>query len=337
MRGKGPARGEGEFELIRRIVARSREALPATDRSPVTVGPGDDAAVLEGEWVISTDRMVEGVHFRRQWISDPELGGRAVRAALSDLAAMAADPVGVLVSVALPGPDAASRIEALMDGATTAAAEYEARILGGDLSRMPDGGSGVVDVVVVGRSRRPLLRSGARIGDELWVTGALGGSAAAVAAWESGDQPHALAREAFARPVPRTREAKWLSARVELHAGIDLSDGLLADAGHLARASTVGVVIDLASLPRHPALDGVPTAESDLRSTSGGDDYELLFAAAPNSVDSLVEPFADEFSTRLTHVGNVEAGAGVTIRTRDGQRSEAHMHLGYDHFPSTSP
>lgn len=193
-----------------------------------------------------------------------------------------------------------------------------------------------MDVVVVGRSEHPLLRSGARSGDELWVTGALGGAAAAVDAWESGLEPIGLAREAFTQPVPRTREACWLSARADLHAGIDLSDGLLADAGHLAAASAVQVIIDLAKVPRHPALDGMSTAESGRHSTSGGEDYELLFAVAPNSLDTLVDLLSEAFSTRLTRVGNVEAGAGVTIKTSDGQRSVVDADLGYNHFPGAS-
>ena len=170
-----------EFDAIRRFL-RDEEALPRG----VRVGPGDDAAVLEGGWVVSTDLCVEDVHYRRSWLSDTEIGYRAASAALSDLAAMAAEPVGVLVSLALPA-EARSDPVAVSDGVREAARAVGASILGGDLSRSP--GPLMLDLVVLGRADEPVLRVGAEPGDEIWATGTLGGSAAAVRMWAAGHEP----------------------------------------------------------------------------------------------------------------------------------------------------
>lgn len=331
----GSLAGGGEFEVLRRILARASERGAALETGAVAVGPGDDAAVLEGGWVISTDQMVEGVHFLAGWMSDGEVGGRAIRAGLSDLAAMAAEPVGVLVSLAMSGADATSRIESVMDGAIQSAAEFGARVLGGDLSKMPAGGPMVMDAVVLGRSPAPLLRSGAVAGDELWVTGPLGGAAAAVGAWRAGVDPAPEARVAFTTPVPRTREAQWIAARADLHAGIDLSDGLLADAAHMAAASGVRLLIEPDVVPRHPSLTGVSREESARHALAGGEDYELLIAVAAGSLDHLTQEYAHRFGVEMTRVGNVNPGAGVAIRAPDGHLSSVDTRSGYNHFPET--
>ncbi|HEX2188489.1 MAG TPA: AIR synthase related protein [Longimicrobiaceae bacterium] len=171
-----------EFALIRRFVPRGQPA-----RADVLVGPGDDCAVVAGGIALSTDMSVEGVHFRRDWLSPREIGWRAAAAALSDLAAVAARPIGVLVSLALPAGDAGDPAVELMAGVREAAEAVGGAVLGGDVARTT--GPLVVDVTVVGEARNPVLRSGARRGDEVWVTGALGGAAAAVRAWLAGGEP----------------------------------------------------------------------------------------------------------------------------------------------------
>ena len=193
--GPGP-----EFDLIRGFV-------PDGVTGPgVRVGPGDDCAVISANGVaLSTDMSIEGVHFRRDWLSAEQIGWRAAAAALSDLAAMAARPIGVLASLALPAPDAGDFATRLMSGVRAAAAHLGAVILGGDVTRTT--GPVAVDVVVVGESPHPVLRSGGEPGGSLWVTGELGAPAAAVAAWLRGDTPHPAALDRFVRPVPRTREA----------------------------------------------------------------------------------------------------------------------------------
>ena len=211
--GLGPGR---EFDLIRSFLdAGGAEPGPA-----VRVGPGDDCAVVTADGLaISVDMTVEDVHFRRAWLEPDEVGYHAAAAALSDLAAMAARPIGVLASIAL----------------------------GGDLTRSPV--PLVVDVTAIGEAPRPVLRAGARPGEEVWVTGQLGAAAAAVEAWLAGREPDPAARSAFARPTPRTREALWLAGRGVPSAMVDLSDGIAGDAGHLAAASGVRLVIRARALP----------------------------------------------------------------------------------------
>jgi thiamine-monophosphate kinase len=297
-----------EFDLIRRLLA---DGGPAPKE--VLVGPGDDCAVLEGGLVVSVDLSVEDVHFRREWITLEEAGFRAAAGALSDLAAMAADPIGVLLSLALSTDEAEAAAVALQRGAGEACRLVGAALLGGDLSRSP--GGLVMDVTVLGRADSPLLRSGCRPGDEVWVTGTLGDSAAAVQAWRGGRDPGAACRAAFARPTPRIREARWLQEHTVLHGGIDLSDGLAGDAGHLASASEVALILRADALPFSRDLEewAGGRAEALHLALQGGEDYELCVTVPPGALDDLVDPFRRAFDLPLSRVGRVESGSGVRV------------------------
>jgi thiamine-monophosphate kinase len=323
----GPSRlGEGaEFDLIRRFLAEPSDAAAAATAGGVLVGPGDDAAVLADGTVVSTDLTIEGVHFRRSWLAPEELGWRACAAALSDLAAMAARPLGVLASIAVPAGERTLAVP-IMAGLRAAADAAGAALLGGDTSRSP--GPIFLDVTVLGHAPRPVLRSGARPGDTLWVTGRLGGAAAAVAAWLAGGEPDAEARVAFARPVPRLREALWLAERGVPTAMLDLSDGLAGDSGHLAAASGVRVVLDSGRVPLHPAAG----KRRDL-ALGGGEDYELCFTAGPGAAEAVRAAFTAAYGIELTQVGRVEAGSGVWRMTADGGL-EPMDRGGHDHFES---
>ena len=163
--------GQGaEFDLIRAALANSGEMPPE-----VRVGPGDDAAVvgLSEDVVVSTDLTIEGIHFRAEWLTPREVGYRAVAAALSDLAAMAARPVGVLMSVGVDVDRASAWVAALAEGAREVLDHTGGALLGGDLSRTPRGTPVVIDIVAVGQSSTPVTRAGAQPGDEIWVTGNL--------------------------------------------------------------------------------------------------------------------------------------------------------------------
>jgi len=299
----------------------------------VLVGPGDDAAVLRDGLVISTDLAVEGVHFRLDWISPEEAGYRAAIGALSDLAAMGASPVGMLASVAVPsGTDGADAGQELMRGVRSASVEAGGALLGGDLTRSP--GPLLVDVVVLGRTARPLLRSGVRPGDELWVTGVLGGAAGAVAVWGSGGEPPRSLRTAFARPVARIPESGWL-VEAGVRGGLDLSDGLAGDAAHLAAAASVAVRLEADLVPVHPDLaSGVLPAgvEPLALALHGGDDYELLVAAPPGALAPRVEEFLELFDLVLTRVGRVGEGSGVEIVPPGGGSPRPLARGGFDHF-----
>lgn len=287
-------------------------------------GIGDDCALLQfGEVLLAltTDAVVEDVHFRRQWLSWAEIGGRAARGCLSDLAAVCAEPQAFFLSLGLPRDLSSEDAKAFVDGAAGAAAGYSALLKGGDTvaSRVF-----FADVVAVGKIvGRPWLRSGGREGDVLAVTGQLGGPTAAVALLEAGrtqDSSHwPVLRSRFVTPTPRVREALAL-ADLEIHAAIDLSDGLMLDASRLAAASNCRAVIEASHLP---VLDGVEEAARLLGAdplffvAAGGEEYELLLALPPKQVDEAEERLA-ALGCCLTVVGRLEAGTGIELLAADG-------------------
>lgn len=321
---------QGEF-------LRIREFAEAAGTGPVpelALSPGDDAVALrcpEGEkLILSTDATAEGVHFRRAWTDWETVGRRAVAAALSDLAAVAARPLGALVTLLLPPELDRDVLVALGRGVGESLRAADAGLLGGDLSRSESGVS--VDVVAVGAAAEPVSRAGARPGDELWVTGRLGGAATAVVDWQRGLEPDARARRAFQEPRPRWKEARWLAERVELHGLIDLSDGLAGDAGQLAAASGTRLELHADRLPLAAVLEEYRNRDLALRlALMGGEDYELLLAT-PSDLGGHRGPFRDAFALELTRVGRVAKGEGVWIRGEDGEVRPLERG-GFDHFP----
>lgn len=311
----------GEFDRIRAILGADRSA----DAGGMTVGPGDDAAVL-GDLVFSTDLTVEDVHFRREWMDLETLGHRAVTVALSDLGAMGAEPVFVLLSLAVPDLGI-EPLRRLGDGARRAITEAGARLAGGDLSRSP--GPLVIDVIAVGRSRDPVLRSTASPGDDVWVSGTLGGAAGAVAAWTEGRTPDEELRRAYERPDPPLPLLGQLRAAGLVSAGIDVSDGLLADAGHLAAASDVCLRIRDEAVPVHPGLEGLPPGRRFELALTGGEDYQLLFTAPQESRGALEARAGG--AVPLSRIGTVAPGSGVVRVAPDGGE-HAVEHGGFDHF-----
>ena len=318
-----------EDEVVQRLAAIGWKGNRA-----VLLGPGDDAAVLRGGLVISVDMSVEGVHFRFGWVSAEEAGFRAGAAALSDMAAMGADPVSLLVSMALPMEgavgvaDGSGGAEALQRGVAAAGARVGVPIVGGDVCRSP--GPAVVDVVAVGRAARPLARRGARPGESLWVSGALGGAAAAVAAWNRGGRPNEAARNRFARPPDRIGLGRALAAEGLASALIDVSDGVAADARRIADRSGVRLCIVEKLVPVDAAAGG------DLNfALQGGEDYELMFTV-PSGAAGRIPPLGRELSVPLTRIGVVERGGGVVME-RNGKRRSGEGFCGHDHFAGPGP
>jgi len=299
-----------EFDRIRAI---------ATALGQAGSGLGDDCAFLPDGWCASTDVSNEGVHFRREWLSSREIGWRAAMAALSDLAAVAATPAGVLVALSTPSSEPIESLVELMAGVGAAAMACQSTVVGGDLST---GGALSLAVTVLGRAERPVRRVGARPGDGLWVTGMLGGARAALRSWQGGREPPPAARARFARPMARIREASWLASRGAT-AMIDLSDGLAGDAHHLARASGVGLAVDLEAIPVDPAVAG---AEPWRDAAAGGEDYELLVTLPPTFAAG--EQLVVETGTRLTRIGTVTTPPQVDFAWRGTPLTFA----GYDHF-----
>ncbi len=329
----GGALGPGaEFDLIRRFLPHA----PRFGREDVQVGPGDDCTVVVGERIaLSVDLSVEGIHFRRDWLTEHEIGCRAASAALSDLAAMAARPIGLLVALAVPESDVDETAVHIMDGVRAAADRVGAVVLGGDLTRSP--GPIILDFAVVGECPQPVLRSGAEPGDALWVTGSLGAAAVSIARLLRGEVPHPEAWVRFSCPLPRIPEAEWLRDRGLPKAMIDLSDGLAGDAAHIAAASHVAVLLERDRIPLHEAVLAETAAVDDaLRyALAGGEDYELCFAAAAGAVEPFVDEFEAEFGTALTRVGQVVEGEGTFWVGPDEKREPLEL-LGFQHFGDES-
>jgi thiamine-monophosphate kinase len=310
----------GEFDRLRAIFA----TLGARGRDL-----GDDCALLSvggRTLAISIDLSLERVHFRTDWLSFREIGWRATAAALSDLAADGAEPIGVLVSVGLPGRgrgrgkgrrDPATEI---MAGVGAAARGVGAKLLGGDLVRSS---RYLVDVCVLGLAPRPVRRSGARPGDGLWVTGRLGGAGLALRALRAARPIAPAVRRRFARPVPRVAAGRWL-ARRGARAMIDISDGLVGDAQHLAAASGVGIALALECVPCWPGV-------TPLAAVRSGEEYELLVALPRRFGTAGARAFRRATGLPLTRVGACTAGRGVWI-TDDGRLITPPP--GFDHFRS---
>jgi len=296
-------------------------------------GVGDDAAVLDvpaGErLVVSTDASIEDVHFRRGWLSPEEIGWRATTSALSDLAAMAARPLGLVVALAVP--DAWRHdVPTLADGIGAAARAGGASIVGGDLTRGRELG---ITVTVFGSAVTPVGRDGARDGDGVWVTGRLGGPLRALRALLAGAAPGVADRERFARPRARIAEARWLAER-GTRALVDVSDGLAADLGHVAAASGVRIVVEGARVPRVP---GASLADA----LASGEEYELALALPANvDEEALAREFAAAYGIALTRVGRVSAPGDSALREAEprvavvGDDGDTRVDLppGHDHF-----
>ncbi|MFN2383490.1 MAG: thiamine-phosphate kinase [Gemmatimonadota bacterium] len=325
-----PASGRGEFARIARLV----ETL-----GPAAQGIGDDAALLagrDGAWVWTVDTLVEGVHFRFDWLAPEAIGHRALAASLSDLAAMGAEPVGALVTAAGPVSTIDARLEGIYGGLGALARAAGCPILGGDLSRADGPLHLTVTALGTVGTDPPLLRSGAQPGDTVWVTGTLGGPAAALELLERGEAPAARAGGAFERlahPTPRLAEMRWLRERAVLHAGIDVSDGVSGDAAHLAEASGVRITLEPGRLPIHPgAIEAARLIGTDPTAWAvhGGEEYELLLCAAAGALEPLAAPFADAFDLQLTRIGDVAEGVGVYARA--GNATMPLPAASWDHF-----
>jgi thiamine-monophosphate kinase len=304
--------GDGaEFDAIRAMLREWG------DRA---TGVGDDAAVVEvpaGEkLVVSTDASVEGVHFRREWLSAEEIGARAATAALSDLAAMAAAPLGLLLALAVPERWDEDLVE-LARGIGTSAADAGCPIVGGNLSRAKELS---LTITVLGRTKRPLRRSGARLGDAVYVTGTLGGPGAALRALNAGRVPAPLDMARFSSPRARLAESRWL-ADAGATAAIDVSDGLGADAAHLARASGVSIEIDAELVP---GVEGVSPAEA----LASGEEYELV-ATFPDAVVPDAAAFERRFQMPLTRIGVVRESGSEPVRVIGARVDPAR---GHDHL-----
>jgi thiamine-monophosphate kinase len=330
--------GIGEFSLIASIRRRMEGRYPPE----VARGIGDDCAVLQPqghmEWVITTDTQVEDVHFRRAWLTPYQIGWRSMAVNLSDIAAMGAQPFGALAALAMPTATEAEFFDQLLDGLCDLGLRFNCPLIGGNLARDPTHLSLTLTVlghVPLGAS---VLRGGARPGDEIWVSGQLGGSAVGLRTLlhtlPLADAVCTALRQRYTQPQPRVREAIFLRASGCLTSMIDLSDGLAGDLGHLCEESGVGARIVAEALPLQAGVREVAAAlgedpiELALR---GGEDFELCYTALPGAVTPLVDEFRAQFGIDLTRVGIMTSERALHLVQADGSQTLLFPQA-FDHF-----
>lgn len=307
-----------EFELIRQLT----RDLPTNDS--VVVGAGDDCAVLETgaadqQLLFKTDAVVEGIHFTRD--TPPEkIGRKALARCLSDVAAMAGTPTAALVTIALPQKFELAFVEQIYTGLNALARQHGVAIVGGETTTNPE--RVLISVSLMGFVPRgkALLRSGAKVGDAIFVTGELGGSL-------SGRH---LDFE------PRLIEARWLAKHFSIHALMDLSDGLAGDLRHILTASKVGAELLKSAVPVSRAAKAISkkgdaAKPAFVAALTDGEDFELLFTVASKQAVPLLDAWKGQFpALKLSCIGKIIAGEGIRLRDQTGVRSlTAH---GYVHF-----
>ena len=367
---RAPARGEFDFieRIRRRALSLTRDA-PTPDSSLIphpsslvhpfslVTGIGDDAAVFRSgagrDHVVTADLLVEDVDFFRRITEPKALGHKSLAVSLSDVAAMGARPRFALLTLGVPQTTWESRfLDEFYEGFFALAGEHGVALVGGDVSRSPD--RVVIDSIVIGEvaSDRAVLRSGARAGDQIFVTGALGGAAAGLRLLEKSltlteDLTHDFPAEYHeiaarqTRPVPRVEWGAHVGEERLATAMIDLSDGLSSDLTHLCRESKVGAVLDWAQIPVHPALGHASAladnsfthtvvADAHQLALHGGEDFELLFTVHPRDLLRLPREVCGVPVTRVGEIADAEQG----VKLLRHQRLEDLHAAGFEHFHS---
>jgi len=310
------------------LIAGIRGAAKA-GKGAVVSGIGDDSAVLKPppghEILVTTDFTLEGVHFRREWHSPEVVGRRCLTRGLSDIAAMGGQPLAVFLSLALPGTLPQKWVDRFMKGLLGLAREFKVPLAGGDTAQSPR--DILADIVVLGSVPKgtALLRSGAKPGDWIYVTGELGGGSAALKALIAGKKAKPRDFPRHFHPVPRIIVGDVLRRRRLATAMIDLSDGLSTDLTHICEESRVGAEILAADIPR--ARVGGLRKPVDLKlALHGGEDYELLFTAHPTT------PIPNRIAhVPVTVVGHVTRGANVRLKSENGALTKLKPE-GWEHF-----
>lgn len=325
----------------RAVIRRIRQG--ATPADGVTVGIGDDCAVLEPtaghRLLATTDLLLEDVHFRRRYAEPADVGWKSLAVNLSDIASMGGRPRWALVALACPAETTLDEVDAFYEGARDVGSRHAVTIVGGDTTASPAGW--LVNVTLLGEAVTPVLRSGARTGDVVAVTGPLGRAAAGLAVLELPSAPDGVGAEALAsvtsahlRPAPRVAEGRWLADAGGVTAMIDLSDGLATDLAHVAEESGAHCRVEIERLPIDPATRDVAQAlgaDPLAWATGGGEDYELLLTCEARGLDRLSEGLERATGTRLHAIGTV-TGPGSGVSFVDARGREVPVAGGFEHF-----
>ncbi len=331
-------RALGEFGLIERIRARVGVTHPAT-----ILGIGDDAAVIEtppsGQALVTTDAYLEGIHFRLDLAAPEEIGAKAATGAISDIAAMGGRPTHLFLAFGAPPETAVETVDAILDGLLAAATRHRAHLAGGDTIASPERILIALTAIGAAAGAAPITRAGARAGDRLLVTGALGGSLAGLALLL--EAPERAADPAFAAallrhraPAARVAEAALLATRFHPTAMIDVSDGLASEIAHLAAASGVGFRVDLAAVPVHGGARSVSAAlgrDPLALALESGEEYELVFTAPADEADAIAHVLHAETGTPASPIGEATATRAVVARDAAGREAPLAAR-GYRHF-----
>jgi len=317
----------GEFPFLRRL----RDRLPTDHR--VLLGVGDDCAAvaLPGTTVLTTDAMIEGVHFRREWTTLTTLGEKAFAINASDIIAMGGEPTFALLSLSVPQETEVEDLDAFFDGFLHAAGDCGATLIGGNMSAAP---CFMISVTLMGQTSHGVItRAGAKVGDDIYVTGTLGDAALGLRMLQEGrtDSSAENVKERFLCPTIRFSVSRELAARHLVHAMIDVSDGLLQDLGHLCEAGRVGAVVEALTLPISLAYQTMLGKNHWETALTGGEDYELLFTAAQEQRETIVQ-LAQTSRCPITRIGHiVSRPEGLTVRGQDGLPFTL-ARSGFDHF-----
>lgn len=337
--GKSPSLSSlGEFGLLNSL---SSHWLAGS--STFLKGVGDDCAVMElplskGCLLLTTDTMVEGRHFLRSFSSARQIGQKLCAVNLSDIAAMGASPSGILVTLQLPRDTPVEWVSELYQGIQDLSKRFSAAIVGGDTVESSVLAFGITAFGCL--DGIPIYRSGAQVGDDLWVSGDIGGAGAglAVLRQELGGRDLYLSR--YQSPEPRIALGRFLQSNKLAHSLIDISDGLLQDARHIAEQSNVALLIELDAVP---FAEGLPSPNfSCLQGASSGDDYELLFSAPVSARDLLEKSSSRGELPKLTRIGSVRdsqrnpevfvRGSDLPKEKEEYEVSELLSSAGFQHF-----
>ena len=296
----------------------------------VVTGIGDDAAVLRlapnHELLVTTDFSIEGVHFRREWHAPEVVGWRCLTRGLSDIAAMGGEPIAAFLSLAVAGEVPQEWVDQFLKGLLGLARKFRVPLAGGDTAQAVDGIQ--ADIVVVGSVPKgtAVLRSGARVGDCIYVTGELGGSPAALARLRA-SLPLGTESARYLHPQPRVRVGQWLRRHKIPSAMIDISDGLSTDLEHLCQESGVGAEVEAEAIPRTPVGRRKGESVGLEFALHGGDDYELLFTSS-KPVPAKIQ------GIRVTRIGRVTRKRGMRLLEEDGTKKVLES-KGWEHFHSS--